>query len=245
MNAVVLSFAAFASTLAGGLFGLRLRGSLRYILSFSAGVLLGVVCFDILPELFALAHEKDIDPAAGMAALAGGFLLFHVGERFMLLHAARAEDAVPHRHPTVGVFSALALAGHSFMDGVAIGLGFQISPTAGVAVALAVIAHDFCDGLNTVSVMLMHGNADRRTRAMMLVDAAAPVLGALSTLAFTVPAVLLVPYLGFFEGFLLYIAVADILPEAHATARPGTFAALLGATVLGLVAIALVLRLVP
>jgi ZIP family zinc transporter len=233
MNAVVLSFAAFVSTLAGGLLTLRFRASLRYMLSFSAGVLLAVVCFDILPELFELAREKGVDATRGMIALAGGFLLFHVIERFLLLHAAREVEYAVHRHPSVGIFSALALAGHSFMDGVGIGLGFQVSTTVGIAVAIAVISHDFCDGLNTVSLMLMHGNNDLRSRTMLLVDALAPVLGAVSTLAVEVPAWVLVPYLGFFTGFLLYIAVTDILPEAHATDSAREFLGLLGTTLLG------------
>ena len=51
-------------------------------------------------------------------------------------------------------------------------------------------------------------------------DALAPVVGAASTLLFTVPPDVLVLYLGFFAGFLLYIGVSDILPEAHSGAHP-------------------------
>ena len=41
------------------------------------------------------------------------------------------------------------------MDGVGIGLAFQVSNAVGIVVAVAVIAHDFCDGLNTVGLMLL------------------------------------------------------------------------------------------
>ncbi len=243
MHAILLSAAAFGFTLLGGLVALRFRATPHYILSFSAGVLLAVVSFDILPELFELAHANGIDPTSGMIALAAGFLLFHVVERFVLIHAAHESDFAGHRHPSVGMVSAFALAGHSFLDGVGIGLGFQVSPTVGFAVALAVLAHDFCDGLNTVSVMLMHGNGDARSRAMLFVDAIAPVLGAASTLAFSVPPSVLVPYLGFFAGFLLYIAVADILPEAHSTNSARKFLGLLASTLTGAAATFLVVRL--
>ncbi|MBS0320289.1 MAG: ZIP family metal transporter [Proteobacteria bacterium] len=233
MSAILLSLAAFVSTLLGGLFALRFRRLLHYILSFSAGVVLGVVAFDILPELFALAHESNVDVSIGMVALVAGFLLFHAVERFILVHAAHEHGFAPHRHPTVGLTSAAALIGHSFMDGVGIGLGFQVSPSVGIAVAVAVIAHDFCDGLNTVSVMLLHGNEDPRSRLMLALDALAPIVGAASTLAFNVPPAVLVPYLGFFAGFLLFIATSDILPEAHTTDRALKFLALLALTVLG------------
>jgi ZIP family zinc transporter len=131
------------------------------------------------------------------------------------------------------MLSAAALAGHSFMDGIGIGLAFQVSSAVGVAVALAVIAHDFCDGLNTVSLMLANRNSDLRSKAMLLVDALAPVAGAASTLLFTLAPGALVAYLGFFAGFLLYIGAADILPEAHSGAGPGASAGLIGLTALG------------
>ena len=44
------------------------------------------------------------------------------------------------------------------------------------------IAHDFADGLNTVSLMVSHGNSDLRAKVMLGLDAAAPAIGAASTL---------------------------------------------------------------
>ena len=64
--------------------------------------------------------------------------------------------------------------------------------------------------------MRTHGNSRRRTLAMLAVDAFAPVVGAFSTLFFSVSNDVLALYLGGFAGFLLYLATADILPEAHA-----------------------------
>jgi ZIP family zinc transporter len=122
-----------------------------------------------------------------------------------------------HHHPQVGLASALALSGHSFLDGVGIGLGFQASPTVGIAVAIAVIAHDFSDGLNTVTLMLANKNTSKKSIMLLLLDAIMPVLGALATLAFSLSPAGLALYLGFFAGFLLYIGTSEILPEAHAS----------------------------
>jgi ZIP family zinc transporter len=233
MNAVLFSVAAFFSTLGGGLFALRFSDRLHFLLSFTAGVLLGVVSFDILPEIFRLTAAHTLDPSAAMIALVAGFLFFHAVEKFVLMHPAHEEDYATHRHPEVGVASALALSGHSFMDGVGIGLAFQISPAVGIAVAIAVIAHDFCDGLNTVGLMLAHDNTKKRASVLLLLDAAAPLVGAASTLAFRVPPALMTQYLGFFAGFLLYIAAADILPEAHSRGTPGSSMRLIALTCLG------------
>jgi zinc transporter ZupT len=178
-----------------------------------------------------------------MIALVVGFLLFHSLEKFLLVHHSHEADYAVHHHPQVGVLSALALIGHSFMDGVGIGLAFQVSQAAGIVVAMAVIAHDFSDGLNTVSLMLVHHNTSLRSFRMLLLDALAPILGAASTLAFRVPPNMLMLYLGFFAGFLLYIGAADILPEAHSRSRPSTTGALIGMTCLGAAFIFVAVRL--
>lgn len=213
--AVILAFATFVSTLSGGLFALKNRDRLHRILGFTAGVVLGVVAFDILPEIFRMAAQNQFDPRLAMIALMAGFLFFHTVSKVTLMHSAHEDEYGDHHHPTVGLISASALSVHSFLDGVGIGLAFQVSSAIGVTVAIAVIAHDFADGLNTVSLMLAHRNTSRRTVALLFVDALAPVLGAASTLVIKLSTHSLYLYLGFFAGFLLYIGASDILPEAH------------------------------
>lgn len=233
MTAFLLSFTAFCATIAGGLFALKFRGRIHFILAFTAGVLLGLVSFDILPEIFGLAQRRGIDATGAMIALVVGFLLFHSLEKFLLVHHGHEANYATHHHPRVGLLSALALIGHSFMDGVAIGLAFQFSEAIGIAVAIGVIAHDFCDGLNTVSLMLVNRNTAFRSSAMLVLDAVAPVLGMASTLLFLVPPPMLILYLGFFAGFLLYIGASDILPEAHSQADATTAISLIVITCLG------------
>lgn len=212
---ILLSITTFFSTFFGGLFGLKHKDKLHLILGFTAGVLIGVVFFDIFPEIIALTQTLRMNSTYPMLALVVGFLLFHIFEKVLLIHHAHESEYGAHKHPTVGVLSALALSGHSFMDGVGIGLAFQVSVAIGILVAIAVIAHDFSDGLNTVSLMLTHKNTDKKAFILLLLDAFAPVLGAISTLFFHVPNSVLLLYLGFFAGFLLYIGASDILPEAH------------------------------
>lgn len=215
MHPLLLASAAFASTAAGGLFAIRYRRFLHLILGFTAGVVVGVVGFDLLPEIFRLTSEHAVEPSRPMVALVGGFLLFHAVEKLLLIHRGQETSYADHHHPDVGLLSALALVGHSFVDGMGIGLGFQVSTRVGLVVSTAVIAHDFADGLNTVGLMLAHQNTHRRALGMLALDALAPLAGAASTLAVRLPPPLLPMYLGFFAGFLLYIGAADILPEAH------------------------------
>ena len=241
MAPILLSCATFISTGLGGLFSLKQRKHIYLIMGFTAGVLLGVVSFDILPEIIDQVGALGINPIAPMIALVVGFLLFHIIEKLIVVHHAHEEEYADHKHPHVGVLSALALAGHSFMDGVGIGLGFKVSPAVGLIVAIAVIGHDFTDGMNTVILMLTHKNTTQKARWFLLLDALAPVVGVISTLFFSVPPYFLVLYLGFFAGFLLYIGASDILPEAHSVHSSWKTVAL---TVSGAVLIFIVTRFV-
>jgi len=215
MQPILLSFLTFISTFLGGLFSLRYKNKLHLILGFTSGVILGVVAFDIFPEIIQIVNETHIDPTGPMIALVIGFLVFHILEKLLLIHHGHEKQYPPHKHPSVGKLSAIALAIHSFLDGVGIGLGFKVSPNIGILVTIAVLAHDFSDGLNTVTLIILNKNTDRTALSFLFLDALTPILGAASTLFIKIPNEILVLYLGFFAGFLLYIGAADILPEAH------------------------------
>lgn len=238
---ILFALLASASTIVGGLVGLRYKDKLHLILGFTAGVLLGVVAFEVFPEIIEMVNTTGIDTMWPMIALVVGFLAFHILEKVLLIHHEHEDSYGHHKHPTVGIASALALSGHSFLDGIGIGLGFQVSPALGILVAIAVIAHDFSDGLNTVSLAILHKNTSKKSLYLLGLDALAPALGILSTYFFSVPATYVVIYLGFFAGFLLYIGASQILPEAHSEHSSLTT---IGLTILGTVFMYIVSRVV-
>jgi len=237
MPVFLLSIATFISTYVGGLVAINFKDKINSIMGFTAGVLLGVVAFDIFPEIIDQVKTHDFSALGPMIALVIGFLLFHILEKSVLLHHAHENEYATHTHPHVGILSALALIGHSLMDGIGIGLAFQVSPSVGILVAIAVISHDFTDGMNTVALMLHNHHTTKKSKLFLLFDALAPVIGAASTIFFTVPDHFLVLYLGFFAGFLLYIGATDILPEAHS--KSSSYKTI-GLTVAGVVLIYLI-----
>lgn len=186
MTILLVACAAFAATMLGGIFAIRFRDRLHLILGFSAGAVVGVALFDLLPEAMALGGKYH-DPAHLALFIACGFLAYLVLDRLVLIHP-HGHDEHDHGHNEArGVFGATTLSVHSFLDGAAIGIGFQASPAVGVIVAAAVIAHDFSDGINTVGFILKNGGQWRSAMRWLIVDAAAPVIGAASTLLFRIP----------------------------------------------------------
>ena len=214
---ITFTLLTFVSTGLGGLAAIRFRDRLHLLLGFSSGAVLGVVFFDVFPELISVSRESNIAVVNLMVALACGFGAFFLLERITKMHgASEHEHHAGHKHlPELGVAGAAGLSFHSFLDGVAIGVGFQANEAIGIVIALAVLAHDFSDGLNTVTVLLAHGNPTRRAIRWLLVDASTPLLGVLSVLVFHIPAVALPFILAFFAGFFLYIGSSDLLPEAR------------------------------
>ena len=231
MLLLAIAAAAFVSTLAGGLLALRLHDKLHLILGFSAGAVIGVAFFDLLPEAVNFG-EKFYSPSAILSCTALGFLSYLVIDRILSIHG----DA-----PSRGPFAAAVLCVHSLLDGVAIGLAFQASHAVGIVVAIAVLTHDFSDGINTMNMVLKNGGSRPQGLRWLAADALAPVLGIASTYFFTLRSAGFGAALALFAGFFLYIGASDLIPESyHAHPKFLTTAmTLVGAAVLYL-AIALI-----
>ena len=213
MRFMAMGFAALTlvSTGLGGVAAIRLRDRLHLLLGFSSGAVLAVALFNILPEVFALGGGRDAMPVTAL-----GFLAFFALERYTAMHRPREHaHAVESHEQELGSMVAAGLSIHSFLDGMAIGVGFQAGLHVGLLIALGVIAHDSSDGLNTVTVVLAHGNSLRRATLWLAIDMLAPLLGAGSTLMFTISQETLPWALAFFAGSFLYIGASDLLPEAR------------------------------
>lgn len=248
---ILIAIAAFCATLFGGLFALRLKDRLHLILGFSAGAVLGVAFFDLLPEAVELAGD-GAEPSFVFLIVALGFTLYLLLDRFFLLHGHGGHEHAGDQHPAAycrlsadeagnrGALGAGSLSAHSFIDGLAVGLAFKVSPAVGLVVALAVLAHNFSDGINTVSMILK--NAGSRARAMrwLFIDALAPVLGITVAYFFEVREEELGLILAFFSGSFLYIGASDLLPESH-HAHPMRWTTI--STILGIGALFLITRL--
>lgn len=211
MNVVLIALIASAATFVGGLFALRFRDKLHLILGFSAGAVAGVALFDLLPEAIELGAAYH-DASSIALFVAFGLFGYLILDRLILLHTH--EEGGETNAPR-GFFGAFTLSAHSFFDGMAIGIGFQASIAVGIVVTVAVLAHDFSDGINTVNLVLRNGGSWKHAFRWLVVDAAAPVAGAASTLFFRIPESAIGLVLAVFVGTFLYLSAGDLIPESH------------------------------
>lgn len=207
MTLLLIGLAAGISTLIGGALALKFKSKIHLILGFSAGAVVGVALLDLLPEAFSIGGNfHDISTIASVAAL--GFVSYMLLDRILL-------TATGHKGGHSGHVGAGSLTVHSLLDGLGIGLAFQVSAELGTIVAIAVLVHDFSDGVNTVNLSLFGNGKTKVARMWLVADALAPILGILLASFLQVPASILSLILALFAGFFLYIGASELLPDSH------------------------------
>ena len=218
---IAIGLLAALATALGGALALRLKGSISLLQAFGGGAVVGVALLDLLPESFNLSGGLHT-PFVLATSMAGGFAGYLFTDQ-VIAASTRTGAIRGHVGPAT-------LTTHSLMDGVGIGLAFQVSATTGWIVAIAVLAHDLVDGANTVTLSLS-GGASRR--------AAGGWLGIAASRLIAVPPATLGLLLAIFAGFFCYIGASELLPRARA-GRPQLTTMI--ATVLGMAAIYLAVR---
>ena len=218
MLVILLATTTVIATFFGGLLALRAKDRFHLVLGLSAGLLLGLVGFDLLPEIFEMNSQDLIGVKTVSVALIAGFLSLHFIEQFAGSHEP-AESDYGHEHThtfeIAGTVGAIAMAGHIFLDGVALALAFKVSNELGFAVFIAMLVHAFSDGLNTVALLIKTGGWKKRGKFLLAVDAVARIGGAAVGSSLTISDSNLAIYLAIFSGIVIYLATAHILPEAH------------------------------
>ena len=207
MTLLLIGIATGISTFIGGTLALRLKNNIHLILGFSAGAVIGVALFDLMPEALTVGLQYH-SASVITAVVATGFLAYMLLDRSIIMFTSKESG---HR----GHVGAGSLTIHSFLDGLGIGLAFQLSTALGAIVAIAVLAHDFSDGINTVNMSLVGTGKARIARLWLIADALAPLVGIGATFLFRVPEQQFSLVLALFSGFFLYIGASELLPDSH------------------------------
>ncbi len=187
----------------------KLKKLLLYLVSFSAGALLGDVFLHLFPEM----NKNGFGSREGFYILSG-ILIFFVLEKFIHWHHSHTE----HKEDIHAVVY-LTIAGdalHNFIDGLVIAGSFLVSPALGVATSLAVIFHEIPHELGNFAVLVHGGWTAKKALLYNFLSSFAAFAGAIVVLIFAKslsqsPQILLA--LG--AGNFIYVALSDLVPELH------------------------------
>lgn len=191
----------------------RLNSFLIYMVSFSAGALLGDVFIHILPEI---TKETGFGIATSLYILLGVIVFFTL-EKMVRWHHCHQADCQEHQKPSsLAQMNLLADGLHNFIDGLIIGASFMVNSSIGIATALAVLFHEIPQEIGDFGVLLHAGFSRAKALWLNFLSALLALLGVVIvfSLGFTVEIIL-----PFAAGGFIYIAGADLIPELHKERR--------------------------
>jgi ZIP family zinc transporter len=216
---IALAAITALATILGGLLALKTRDRLHLVLGLAAGLLLGLVAFDLLPEVFELGQGELLGAPTVSVAIIAGFLVLHLFEKFFGSHEPAESDygnSHSHKSNIAGGVGALAMGVHIFIDGLALAIAFSVDDALGFAVFAALLVHAFSDGLNLVAFLVKNGKWSRKALWFLALDSSARIGGAALGTTLTLNENFTALYLALFSGIIIYLATSHILPEAHA-----------------------------
>ncbi|MBO7177124.1 MAG: ZIP family metal transporter [Clostridia bacterium] len=242
------AIAGVVGTGLGGLVGALLQKDsnrvVSLLLSFAGGVMLSVVCFDLVTE----AIETEVGIMTVIAAIAVGVAvtyllnylidrktnpeLPHIDEKHPktadaldeLIHSDHLEHHYANRDNKLslfvaGVVMASAIALHNIPEGMTIGASYAgndgVMGKAALALAILIGLHNIPEGM-AVSVPLISGGMGRGKAVLITASSGVPtVIGALlGYMLGEIGPLGLTLSLGFASGAMLYVVFGEILPQA-------------------------------
>ena len=242
------AIAGVAGTGLGGLIGALLQKdsnrTVSLLLSFAGGVMLSVVCFDLITE----SIETGVGVLTVIAAVAIGVLVIYLLNDIIDNHANQEVPHVDENHPkthddldelihsdhykqhkankdnklslfVAGLVMASAIALHNLPEGMTIGASYASSDAvlgrSALVLAVLIGLHNIPEGM-AVSVPLISGGMSKPKAVLLTALSGAPtILGALMGFAIgEIGPLGLALSLGFASGAMLYVVFGEILPQA-------------------------------
>ncbi|MEW6049773.1 MAG: ZIP family metal transporter [Candidatus Zixiibacteriota bacterium] len=204
---------------------------LHMFISFGAGIFLGAVFFELLPE--AMSHENN--RAVGVAILVGYLAIFAVEKILMV----RGDGGYDYGHKVTSIAAFTGLSVHSIIDGLGLAVG-SLDPRLGRIVFFSILAHHVPASFSVSSLLTLGKFGRGKLIWLVLLFSAMPMIGALlfEPMLSSASDPLFAILAGVMTGTFLYVATGDLLPEAFHS-RHGRWGNL-GVLVVGVLVMALV-----
>lgn len=189
-----------------------------YLISLAAGVLLTSAFFHLLPEALELTGEQPSLLSSPFFYMLMGFALLYILEQVIVIHTCAEDECDTH---SFGIVAALGIGLHSLLDGLVIGIGFEVDFEVGLITTLAVLLHELPEGIFTLSILL-HAHLEKKQAVIYTIAVAlATPIGALIAILFinNISPLFLGNLLAFAAGTFMYIGASDLIPQTHRISR--------------------------
>lgn len=210
-----LFFGTFGTTL-GGIIGVCLKSTsnkfLSFILSFASGLMLSIVCFDLIPESMELTNISNTILGVILGVICMIICDVLVQKKFNSNAISKGNNNLLK----TGIVVSIGLALHNFPEGLAIGSGFEASIKLGYSLALAICLHDIPEGIAMGVPMKSGGMKVSKIIFYVIMSGITTGIGAFfGALVGTIGEEIIAFCLAFAGGAMLYIVSGELIPESN------------------------------
>lgn len=222
-----LFFGTFGTTI-GGIIGVKFRHTsnkfLSFILSFASGLMIAIVCFELIPEAIGIASL----PTVLLGIILGIIMMilcdvfvdrkFRSGTLRITGKATKANKQIDMKGNLLktGIIVSIGLAIHNFPEGLAIGSGFEASLKLGLSLAIAICFHDIPEGISMAVPMKNGGMSTLKVIFCVILSGITTGIGAFfGSLVGGISESVIAICLSFAAGAMVYIVSGELIPESN------------------------------
>lgn len=211
-----LFFGTFGTTL-GGIIGVSFKRTsnkfLSFILSFASGLMLAIICFDLIPEAMKISGIKNV-----LLGIILGIIIMIICD--VLVQKKFDVNSKKYKSSNnllkTGIIVSIGLALHNFPEGLAIGSGFGASLTLGYSLAIAICLHDIPEGISMAVPMKNGGMNKLKVVFYVILSGVTTGVGAFfGALVGGISEKIISICLSFAAGAMLYIVSGELTPESN------------------------------
>ncbi len=211
---VGLFFGTFGTTL-GGILGITFNKTsnkfLSTILSFASGLMMAVICFDLIPEALEIGSILNTILGILFGIIVMIFCDILVEKKFNHSRATNSNSMLK-----TGVIVSIGLAIHNFPEGLAIGSGLEASIALGINLAIAICFHDIPEGISMAVPMKSGGMKKSKIIFYVILSGITTGIGAFfGAIVGKISETVISICLSFAAGAMLYIVSGELTPEAN------------------------------
>lgn len=210
-----LFFGTIGTTI-GGLIGIFTKKNsnkfLSFTLAFASGLMLAVVCFDLIPE----SMEISSIYMTILGIILGIIIMIICDNLVQKKFSGKSTNNKNMGLLKTGIIVSIGLALHNIPEGLAIGSGFDASTALGYSLAIAIALHDVPEGLSMAIPMKNGGMKAWKVMLYVILSGIATGIGALiGAVVGNISEQVIAICLAFAAGAMLYIVSGELLPEAN------------------------------
>ena len=201
-----LFFGTFGTTL-GGIIGVVIKKHsnkfLSIILAFASGLMMSVICFDLLPEALGISNIVNVIIGTIIGIVSMIFCDILVEKKFSVNSKTKGME---NNLLKTGIIVSIGLAIHNFPEGLAIGSGFEASLKLGLSLAIAICLHDIPEGISMAIPMKNGGMKISKVIFYVILSGITTGIGAFfGAIIGSISQVVISICLSFAAGAMLYI----------------------------------------